>query len=166
MIDEARERLGDLASYGVADVQELPFVSDSFDAVVANHMLFHVPERERALTEISRVLRTGGTAIATTNGRDHLRELDARSERWSRSFGLENGRAQLERFFRDIELEHFPDSLEITEVEPLLAYLRSLGKPESDEDLARLAEDAEAAIARGGCLRVTKSVGLFRGRKP
>jgi ubiquinone/menaquinone biosynthesis C-methylase UbiE len=166
MIDEASERLGELASYCVADVQELPFVSDSFDAVVANHMLFHVPDRERALTEITRVLRPGGSAIATTNGSEHLRELDVRSERWSRSFGLENGRAQLERFFRDVEVERFPDSLEITEIEPLLRYVRSLATPESDEDLARLAKDAEAAIARHGCLRVTKSVGLFRGRKP
>jgi hypothetical protein len=89
-----------------------------------------------------------------------------RSEWWSRSFGLENGRAQLERFFRDVEVECFPDSLEVTEVEPLLRYVRSLATPESDVDLARLAQHAEAAIARHGSLRITKSVGLFRGSKP
>jgi ubiquinone/menaquinone biosynthesis C-methylase UbiE len=166
MIDEAQRRLGDVAIYVVADVQELPFASGSFDSVIANHMLFHVPNRERAFAEIARVLRSGGIVIATTNGLDHLRELRAHSEQWSRSFGFENGGPQLERFFRDVELELFPDSLEVTEIEPLLDFVRSLASPSSDEDLAELAAQAEAEIARRGSFHVTKSTGLFRGRKP
>lgn len=167
MVEEARGRLGGLASYVVADVQELPFADASFDLVIANHMLFHVPDRRRALGEIARVLRSGGVVVATTNGRDHLRELRvAGSARWSRSFGLENGPAQLARFFTGVEVELFPDSLEVTEVEPLLDYVRSLATPRTTEGLARLAEEAEAAIASEGSFRVTKSSALLRGRKP
>jgi SAM-dependent methyltransferase len=111
MVDEARSRLGALATYRVADVQELPFVDASFDLVIANHMLFHVPDRRRALREIARVLRSGGVVIATTNGRNHLCELRAAwSARWSRRFGLENGAAQLGRFFTEVEVERFPDA--------------------------------------------------------
>jgi ubiquinone/menaquinone biosynthesis C-methylase UbiE len=40
MVDAARAVLGDRAEYAVADVQELPFSDASFDAVIANHMLF------------------------------------------------------------------------------------------------------------------------------
>jgi ubiquinone/menaquinone biosynthesis C-methylase UbiE len=167
MIEQARGRLGDLATYRVADVQELPFADESFDLVIANHMLFHVPDRERALAEIARVLRPGGVVIATTNGRDHLRELRAAgSLQWSRNFGLENGPAQLARFFTQVEVELFPDSLEVTEVEPLLDFARSLATHGSEEGLARLAKAAESAIARDGSFRISKAVGLLRAGKP
>jgi ubiquinone/menaquinone biosynthesis C-methylase UbiE len=166
MVEEARGRLGDLATYRVADVQELPFADESFDLVIANHMLFHVPDRKRALSEIARVLRSGGVVVSTTNGRDHLRELGtAWGPRWSRKFGLENGPAHLSRHFEEVELELFHDSLEVTEVEPLLDFVRSLVFPPSEEDLARLAADAEASIAREGSFHVTKSVGLMHGRQ-
>jgi ubiquinone/menaquinone biosynthesis C-methylase UbiE len=167
MIGEARARLGGLATYLVADVQELPFADSCFDLVIANHMLFHVPDRERAVDEIARVLRSGGVLVATTNGRDHLRELrTSGKEQWSRSFGLENGPAQLVRRFTDVEVVPFPNSLEVTQVEPLLDFVRSLVTPIGDEELAQLATDAEASIAREGTFHVTTAVGLLRGRKP
>jgi ubiquinone/menaquinone biosynthesis C-methylase UbiE len=163
MLEEAQGRLGDLATYEVADIEELPFASASFDSVIANHMLYHVPDLERAFAEIARVLRSGGIVIATTNGLDHLRELRAHSHQWSRSFGLENGAAQIERFFRDVEVELFPDSLEVTEIEPLLDFVRSLGR---HKDLAELVAHAAADIARDGSFHVTTATGLFRAHKP
>jgi ubiquinone/menaquinone biosynthesis C-methylase UbiE len=62
----------------VADAQAVPFAPASFDVVLANHMLYHVPDRDRALGEIHRVLRPGGQVYAATNGRRHLAELHAR----------------------------------------------------------------------------------------
>lgn len=166
MVAKARERLGDRASYAVADVQDLPFADSSFDLVVANHMLFHVPDRERALREIARVLRPGGAIVATTNGIEHLRELrHAGADQWSRTFGLENGPEQLEQAFTGVEVEHFPDALEVTEVQPLLEFIRSLGWV-SDEGVERLSAEAAAAIDRNGSFHVTKSSGLLRGWKP
>jgi SAM-dependent methyltransferase len=166
MIDEARGRLGDVATYRVADVQELPFANASFDLVIANHMLYHVRVPRRALREIARVLRSGGRVVATTNGRDHLRELRVPGQRWSRTFGLENGRAQLARFFSDVEVELYRDSLRVTEVEPVIEFVRSLGMPVLDDDVAKLAAQAESAIARDGAFHVTTATGLIRGRKP
>ena len=75
MVATVRDALGDRAECAVADAQELPFDDASFDAVIANHMLFHVPDRPRALAEIVRVLRSGGGFRATTIGLDHLRRL-------------------------------------------------------------------------------------------
>ena len=63
MVEEAQRRLGDLATYEVADIQELPFASGSFDSVIANHMLYHVPDLERAFGEIERVLRSGAKRL-------------------------------------------------------------------------------------------------------
>ena len=72
MVELASER-GIAAT--VADVQALPFADASFDVVVAAWMLYHVPDLDRALSEIARVLRPGGTFVASTNSRFHLHEL-------------------------------------------------------------------------------------------
>jgi ubiquinone/menaquinone biosynthesis C-methylase UbiE len=75
MVETVRTALGDRAEYAVVDAESLPFSDGSFDAVIANHMLFHVENRPRALAEIARVLRPGGVFRATTIGREHLRRL-------------------------------------------------------------------------------------------
>ncbi len=46
-----------------AGAEELPFESGSFDAVVSTLVLCTVPDQERALTEIRRVLRPGGRLV-------------------------------------------------------------------------------------------------------
>ena len=57
------------------DAQRLPFKPESFDVIVANHMLYHVPEPSRAVTEFARVLRPHGVLVAGTVGEGNLREL-------------------------------------------------------------------------------------------
>jgi len=50
-----------------ADAQSLPFDDNSFNAVTARHMLYHVADIPRALREAYRVLRHGGRFLAVTN---------------------------------------------------------------------------------------------------
>lgn len=50
-----------------ADAQDLPFEDGSFDAVTARHMLYHVPDPVRAISEARRVLRSGGIFAAVVN---------------------------------------------------------------------------------------------------
>jgi hypothetical protein len=45
------------------DIRDLPFADDSFDLVVCAHVLEHVDDDHRALTELRRVLRPDGTAL-------------------------------------------------------------------------------------------------------
>ncbi len=47
--------------FQVADGQDLPFEADSFDAVTMAYGLRNMPERERALSEVLRVLKPGGS---------------------------------------------------------------------------------------------------------
>jgi SAM-dependent methyltransferase len=53
----------------VADMRALPFEGDAFDSVVAIQSIEHVPDAERMLAEVGRVLRPGGRAIFVTPNR-------------------------------------------------------------------------------------------------
>jgi ubiquinone/menaquinone biosynthesis C-methylase UbiE len=79
MLCEARANAGNAnlqISFAHRGAEALPFGDDTFDAVVANHMLYHVEDRDHAISEVRRVLRPRGTFYAATNGLAHLRELD------------------------------------------------------------------------------------------
>lgn len=47
------------------DITNIPYKDDFFDVIICNHVLEHIADEERALTEISRVLKAEGTAIIT-----------------------------------------------------------------------------------------------------
>src|SRR5918911_5555528 len=74
MVELARGRGVDAR---VGDAQELPFAPGEFDCAVAAWMLYHIPDPDRALAELARVLERGGRLVAVTNAPDHLRELRA-----------------------------------------------------------------------------------------
>jgi SAM-dependent methyltransferase len=88
----------------VADVQALPFPDRSFDVVVAAWMLYHVPDLDRGLAELARVLRPGGTLVALTNSAYHLQELRdlVGSGPSPSTFTRENGRELLSRHFAHV----------------------------------------------------------------
>jgi SAM-dependent methyltransferase len=173
MVDEARqafETAGLRAEFAVAEAAALPFADGSADLLIANGMLYHVPDRRAALAEFRRVLRPGGALHAWTVGEAHLRELDELGRRHlgglpgntaaAARFGLENGRDQLAPFFADIRLDRFADGLRVTEVEPLVAHIRSRTRLD-EPGLDGVAAEAAEVIARDGAFVVTKSSGVF-----
>jgi ubiquinone/menaquinone biosynthesis C-methylase UbiE len=46
-----------------ADICDLPFADASFDWVLCNHVLEHIPNDTKAMEELFRVLKPGGTAL-------------------------------------------------------------------------------------------------------
>ena len=170
MLDVARGALGDRATFLAADLQELPFEDASFDVVIANHMLYHVPDRPRAFAEVRRVLAPDGSFHAATNGRGFLREIVELVPGWRfarhiEEFGLETGPPQLEPFFEDVSVERFENAYRVTEVEPVLAYVRSSSAFRGG-DLEPLRVAVEAAIARDGAFAVTAGAGVISCRRP
>jgi len=91
----------------VGDVQQLPFAEGEFDVAVAAWMLYHVPDLDRGLAELARVLKPGGLLVAVTNGVDHLQELWDLAQRASRigrfNFRSDNGEEVLLRHFATVE---------------------------------------------------------------
>ncbi|HSB66459.1 MAG TPA: class I SAM-dependent methyltransferase [Anaerolineales bacterium] len=159
----------------------IPFPAATFDAVIANHMLFHIADRSLALVEIARVLKPNGTLYAATNGENHLLELDDMIEqnygssdgilpgKPSRGFCLENGAAQLSPWFRQVERRDYPDSLEVTDAEPLLAYIYSMVSPKftqgGESSRSRLERVIKELLHQQGCIQIQKSSGMFIGKK-
>ncbi len=56
------------------DIQNLSFSDDSYDYILCNHVIEHVPNDELAFRELSRILKPRGKAIITIPGDYHLND--------------------------------------------------------------------------------------------
>lgn len=177
MLGQASHRLdSDLGNYyfHVIDAQAIPFQEGVFEAVIANHMLYHVPDMQLALSEIRRVLKPGGLLLAATNGLDHMQEIKTLVRRADPqaaysgadlSFRLENGGELLEPFFSSAQLHRYEDALRITEAAPLIDYILSMidlrGISLEGGRLESFNKSIALEIARQGAIHITKSACLF-----
>jgi SAM-dependent methyltransferase len=126
----------------LADVQALPFADGEFDCAVANAMLYHVSDLDRALAELRRVLEPGGRLVATTIGVEHMADV------WllvgyrvpERQFSRETGEAALNRHFahverRDVDAELvFPDAAAVREYVDSTLFANAVPRPLPDFD--------------------------------
>jgi SAM-dependent methyltransferase len=177
MLDEAKRSLSDTTHpfrFEIIDAQSISFESERFDAVIANHMLYHVPDRAKVLGEIRRVLKRGGRLYATTNGSSHLREIvqlvrevnpaaTSLSGPSASEFRLDNGLEELSRWFSEVSLRHYEDALAVTEAEPIVAFILSTAWRTglSDEQVAALRQRVEQKLTGSGVFQVTKESGIF-----
>ncbi len=183
MLDGTRSNLAKLPvrfQFEVIDAQAIPYPAESFDLIIANHMLYHLPDRERGLGEIARVLKPGGALYATTIGQRNMVELKQIVREFTgnthyetaigaveRNFSLDNGLAQLERYFAGIRTVYYENSLQIKEEQLLTDYLLSLNGLHPDLEVlaperaaefsARMAE----VIHNQGMIEVTTESGMF-----
>jgi len=160
-------------AYANIDAAFLPFPDATFDMVIANFMLYHVPDRWRALGEIQRVLRPGGRLCAATVGQAHMCELDVMARRFDPAlddyhnryieFSLENGMEQLSEWFQEVELRRYEDALDVTDAEALAAYFASgtraaVTAGQRDQFKAWLEIEMQS---HGDVIHITKDSGLF-----
>jgi ubiquinone/menaquinone biosynthesis C-methylase UbiE len=174
MLQTTRNKLNDSAKsfrFQVIDAQSIPYEDDYFDCVIANHMLYHVPNRIRAITEVRRVLRSTGRFYASTNGKAHLQEIDQLSKQAGLddsaltplTFTLENAPQQLSTHFSQIQLHLLENALAVTEAEPLVAFTLSSANPDkiTEQNIQTLRDLIEQGLAQAGVIHVTKATGLF-----
>jgi SAM-dependent methyltransferase len=144
-------------------------------------MLYHVPDMEKAFSEVYRVLVPGGLFYASTVGRNHMaemREIAARfaqgtitTKSWdlTEQFQLENGMEHFLKWFDDVELKRYDDNLIVTGAAPLIDYIFSMpGNTRDvlpDEKLQEIQGLLEDEILKTGGIFITKDTGFFRGRK-
>jgi len=182
MLNDAKNVLGDAADgfeYEVINAEQIPYPDNSFDIVIANLMLYHVPDRKKAVSEINRVLKTEGALYATTFGLQYMKELTdlvynydknihCSLEPIARAFGLENGEEQLIEYFENVELRKYKDCLMITEAVPLVNYILSLTtvkeaiKGDKITDFEKYVNDI---LKNEGKIKITKESGIFIAKK-
>ena len=167
------------------DAQALPFAEGSADVLLANHMIYHLPDQERAVAGFARVLRPGGSLLAATNSAGNMAEMRELVREAARrlgivrdadpytplSFTLENGAALLRRHFAHVERSDHQAALLFPEAQPVLDYLATspefyLGLlPEAigvEQAWQLLRELIDERIARHGVFRVGKLSVVFR----
>jgi SAM-dependent methyltransferase len=177
MVDEARRSIAGATdpsrfTFGRVDAQHLPFPDASFDAVVANHMLYHVPDRRRALSEIRRVLVHGGHLFAATNDVRHLGELMQLLDRHAppprplHLFSLDDG-AELGEFFTSVDVLRSGGELRVTDAQAIVDYALSIEwvKPVLvGPMLDAMRREVEQQIATHGAFVIRSATGLFVAR--
>ncbi len=180
MLQEAQQNLKIVRhpfTFKQFDVQSIPFRDKSFDVTIANHMLYHVPDLDKALSEIHRVLAPKGRFYAATGGLSHLREIADIVRRVEPSyrtgyvprdiFNLEHGGEALSRWFSYVTMHEIDDGLMVTETEPLIAFILSMPVQSfmTDEKLQALRKSIDHDIKENGAVYITKSTGLFEASR-
>jgi SAM-dependent methyltransferase len=178
MIAESQHNLAGSShpfKFEIIDVQSIPYADATFDVVFANHMLYHVPDLNKALTELRRILKPTGKLYTATNGERHLRELhelqarfDSNINYWegfsaARSFELDNGAQLLSSFFPAVKIDRYEDALIVTEAEPLVGYILS-GKSKTEivgDKLTALRHFIQQEIEAHGAIYITKDSGIL-----
>lgn len=168
MLTEAKNKIGVFhnTEYKVIDIQEIPFADDYFDIVIANYMLYHVPDINKAVSEVSRVLKKGGFFYAGTTGENGIMETIVKilgmDLSYINTFSLENGMEKMAPYFSEIEIKRYKDSLEVTNIDDLMDYIysgitfKNACKMSPDEVRNKLLSCME-----DGILRLPKDPGMF-----
>ncbi|WP_039938005.1 class I SAM-dependent methyltransferase [Streptomyces himastatinicus] len=159
----------------VADAQALPLADGSCGAVLAMHMLYHVPDIPRAIRELRRVLAPGGVALVSTNGGRDKAEI---AEVWRRAAGegrpsfsgrftLEEAPALLGAAFAEVRVVELTGTITVREPGPVMAHMGSYetwadGRGGDAGEVLRHAERlVREEIAAKGAFEVTSRCGLL-----
>lgn len=179
MVEDAARLLGGSGFknliFKTEDCQNLSYKDDTFDGVIANHVLFYVKNISKALGEICRVMKQEGVFYCSTYGREHMKEITLLVQEFDSRiilsevalyelFGLENGQAMLERHFRSVEKVMYDDYLLVDEAEPLLDYILSCHGNQSEilsQRQLEFKEFLQKKIREKGGIRITKMAGVF-----
>ncbi|NLE83512.1 MAG: class I SAM-dependent methyltransferase [Chloroflexi bacterium] len=181
MITEAARTLSKDKRFGFVtmDTMDIAFPSESFDLVIANHMLYHVPSVLQVLDQVAGLLKPGGKFMAATNGAEHMIDLDILLEKFSKKldqehamssgFNLLNGEKQLREYFADIELHLYSSDLWVTNAKMLTEYAYSTPLVKENlgtEGKTEMSAFFQRRIDHYGGIQIRKQTGVFLARDP
>lgn len=187
MVRRARQHTNaSQVEFVVQDAQALTFPDNSFDIVLANHMLYHVPDLNRALAEIHRVLRPDGMLMTAVNSQFTMYEFKTLSRRAltllghtvpeenetisKDGFTLENASSKLSHHFRGVVRYEVPSSLVFHDAKPVIDYIDSMRSLEEsslpqgitwEDYMTVMASQIERLIGHFGELIVNKLSGVI-----
>lgn len=170
MLEAAKRNLsGESIIFQQVDIQNIPYPDNSFDMVIANMMLYHVPDLHKGLSEVRRVLTPGGSFYCATYGihgimeyiTHLLQDMNVRGQIGT-SFTLQNGNEVLSRHFPYVQRLDREDGLAITDPGDFADYLYSLSSLTNLEKVPRdILLDVLNSKTENGVLYVPKEYGMF-----
>ena len=165
--------------YQIMDANDLSLKQQIYDAVIANHMLYHVKNRDTCLQTIAKALKPNGAFFCSTVGNTHMKEMhelvanfDARIEmpsaHFTVAFRLENAFPQLEKHFSTIERHDHENDLIVDDADVIYDYIDSY--PGNAHFILsqrgnELREIIQSRIEKEGAIFIHKSTGMFICRK-
>lgn len=183
MLKDAEENLklnSKRFNFKLVDAQNITFKDNSFDTVIANNMLYHLSNIDNSFSEIHRVLKPGGILYASTVGKNHMKEMREIIKRFNspnltikswdltESFQLENGLSKMKKWFKNVELKRYNDSLKITNEMPLIDYIFSMPGNNKNylkkKEFKELTDFLHSEIIKNGYIYITKDTGFFSGQ--
>lgn len=184
MLEDAKKNLSkqkERFKFEIVDIEKIPYEDESFDVVIANHMLYHVENIDRAMIEVNRVLKKQGIFYASTVGKEHMKEmrefiskvdksiLHLESFTLTKKFQLENGKKILSKYFPYVDTKRYEDSLAIKEEEALLDYIFSMPgdirEKFDEEKLKKIQNMLQKEKYEKGYIYITKDTGFFKSKK-
>ncbi len=165
--------------YKKINAEDIPYDNESFDVVIAEHMLYFVTDIEKALSEIKRVLKPNGIFYVTTNSCNSMIELNKLAEKFdpnldinnnglSSRFDLENGEKMLKKYFNNIDLDILEGKIIVDKADPVVSYKASTIQGNSilvGEKREEFTKYLEKYIEENKNIEITTKAGIFKASK-
>lgn len=185
MLNQTRENLAKVATelqerkvevdFKVMDANDLQLEPESYDCIIANHMLYHVENKEGCFRAIAEALKPDGIFCCATNGNNHMKEvhelvadfddrIDMPFMGITSSFTLENGEEQLRKFFKNIKYDRHENALIVDEADAIYDYVYSYPGNSPyilDQRGEEFKKMLEGRIEKEGSIYIQKDCGMF-----
>ena len=171
MIAAAKSNIGEHENveYKAIDIQEISYKNETFDVVIANMMLYHVPNIDKGLAEVRRVLKRGGFFYCATYGEHGIIEYLSKilsaygvEDNINKNFTLQNGYEILSKTFSRVEKLEYIDSLAVTNIDDMVEYIYSLSSMTSLNSVPKqVIKEILINNTTNGILNVPKEYGMF-----
>jgi len=187
MLSEAKKRLEPFqalfasqnirVNYQLADANKLILPKDTYDLIIANHMLYHVTDLETCLSAISSALKSKGFFCCSTIGKDHMKELhemvgsldseiviEIPLDHHATKFRLENGMEFLSKHFGSVEREIQDNDLLVDDIEAIYNYVHSYSGNAPyilERHQAAFRQMLKERMEKDGAIYIQKSTGMF-----
>ncbi|KKZ98863.1 hypothetical protein B4147_3446 [Bacillus wiedmannii] len=185
MLSEAAIK-NNIIEWRLGDAGKLPFEANCYDWIVARHMLYHMKDVEKTIQGFHKVIRPGGSLLATTNSNVTLprivemcnRMLDAfdlpKTTSSVTPFCLENGKEILQSVFPTVEVTVIHNALVFHHATPIVNYISSMFPSLNIPDNALLHEEMKEWLIEevenelslhNGIWRDPKTLAIYRCQK-
>ena len=170
MLETAKQNVrAENVTFRQVDIQNIPYPDAAFDVVIANMMLYHVPDLHKGLSEVRRVLKPGGIFYCATYGihgileyiTDLLKDMNVKGNIGT-TFTLQNGGGSLGQHFDQVQRLDRDDGLAIADINDFADYIYSLSSLTNMDKVPReTLLDTLKSRVENGILYVPKEYGMF-----